>query len=204
MAAGSRDRVRRERSEFRGRVAQMAAASDRRAPTGVRAWQPDLTRSREVRNAARRSFVGGGFASFFAPLRGTNPPCIRLPASVRSSQTFPFWATRPRVPGFLVWRGHRARFPVVLAVIPTPQAFLECGSLLPLSIHCHRSAGLASPAAGARGAPANRGSSRESGRASCRGAKRLRRRPPSFYGASRKVLEREITLPPAGRDTRNV
>ena len=28
--------------------------------------------------------MGGGLASFFAPLRGTNPPCIRLPASVRS------------------------------------------------------------------------------------------------------------------------
>ncbi len=28
--------------------------------------------------------MAGGLASFFAPLRGTNPPCIRLPASVRS------------------------------------------------------------------------------------------------------------------------
>ena len=42
--------------------------------------------------------MGGGLASFFAPLRGTNPPCIRLPASVRSSETLSFWATRPRNP----------------------------------------------------------------------------------------------------------
>ncbi len=71
--------------ETRGRVAQRAAASDRCVLTGVRSRQPDLTPSREVRNAANRFFVGCGFASFFAPLRGTNPPCLRLPATVRSN-----------------------------------------------------------------------------------------------------------------------
>ena len=55
--------------ETRGRVAQRAAASDRCAPTGVRSRRPDLTQRRKVRNAARRFFVGGGFA-YFAPLRG--------------------------------------------------------------------------------------------------------------------------------------
>ncbi len=34
-------------------------------------------------------------ASFFAPLRGTNPPCIRLPATVQSNGTLTIWATRP-------------------------------------------------------------------------------------------------------------
>ncbi len=80
--------------EFRGRVAQRAAASDRCAPTGVRSRQPDLTQMREVRHAARRFFVAGGLASFFASLRGTNPPCIRLPASVRSDTALAIRALR--------------------------------------------------------------------------------------------------------------
>ncbi len=63
-------------------------------PLEVRSRQPDLTRSREVRHAARRFFVGGGLASFFAPLRGTDPPCLRLPAAVRSNTALSISCTR--------------------------------------------------------------------------------------------------------------
>ena len=84
--------------EFRvpGACPKGAAASDRCAPTGDRSRQPDLTRRRQVRHAAKRFFVAGGFASFFAPLRGTNPPCIRLPASVRSDTALAIRTTRLR------------------------------------------------------------------------------------------------------------
>ncbi len=73
-------------------------------PLEVRSRQPVLTRSRQVRHAAKEFFVGGGLASFFAPLRGTNPPCIRLPASVRSNTALTIRATRLRTSHFALRR----------------------------------------------------------------------------------------------------
>ncbi len=72
------------------------AASDWCAPAGVRARQPDLTQSRQVRNAARGFFVGGGFA-YLASWRGIKPPCHHFSATVRLMGTLTIWATRPRV-----------------------------------------------------------------------------------------------------------